>query len=184
MNGTRRSGFAGAFVAHAKRHSLCCPIGRHHQGSTASTAGKKHGSCCANQTVPGSDLFRMSQTRRGRPTHRQCDAGPDACCIWGPCWRRSSGRLAVGVSQRLPPSFHEKAIKSRTTWRPSLKFFFAWSPMPRADQREAHSISPTHRPPFPDLSPLRRTARSGQGRAAFARRSVPLTTRTVLKPGA
>src|SRR5258706_6522236 len=38
--------------------------------------------------------------------------------------------------------------------------------------------------PFPSLSGLFRTARSGQGRAGFARRSEPLTARTVLEDGA
>src|SRR5216684_5917271 len=42
---------------------------------------------------------------------------------------------------------------------------------------------PLQLPPFPSLSALFRTARSGQGRAGFARRSEPLTARTVLKDG-
>src|SRR5882762_5935938 len=40
---------------------------------------------------------------------------------------------------------------------------------------------PLQLPPFPSLSALFRTARSGQGRAGFARRSEPLTARTVLE---
>src|ERR1019366_4138000 len=42
---------------------------------------------------------------------------------------------------------------------------------------------PLQLPPFPSLSGLFRTARSGQGRAGFARRSEPLTARTVLEDG-
>ena len=42
---------------------------------------------------------------------------------------------------------------------------------------------PLQLPPFPSLSALFRTARSGQGRAGFARRSEPLTARTVLEDG-
>jgi hypothetical protein len=42
---------------------------------------------------------------------------------------------------------------------------------------------PLQLPPFPSLSALFGTARSGQGRAGFARRSEPLTARTVLEDG-
>src|SRR5216684_9325308 len=42
---------------------------------------------------------------------------------------------------------------------------------------------PLQLPPFPSLSAVFRTARSGQGRAGFARRSEPLTARTVLEDG-
>ena len=68
-NGTSRSGFAGGAVGHAIRPLRCCPTGRRPPGTTASTAGNKHGSCCAGGMAPGSDPFPMSQTRRGRPTH-------------------------------------------------------------------------------------------------------------------
>ena len=80
MSGTHRSGFAGVSVARAKRPSRCCPIGRRRQGSIASIAGNKLGSCCADPTVAGNDLFRTSPMHRGRQIHRPCDAGPDACC--------------------------------------------------------------------------------------------------------
>jgi len=43
---------------------------------------------------------------------------------------------------------------------------------------------PLHGPPFPHLRRLFGTARSSQGRAGFARRSEPLTARTVPESGA
>jgi len=85
MRGTHRSGFAGVDVARAKRPSRCCQIGHRRRGFTASIAGNKPGSCRADPTVAGNNLFRTSPMHRGHQIHRQCDAGPDACCNWELC---------------------------------------------------------------------------------------------------
>jgi hypothetical protein len=58
-----------------------------------------------------------------------------------------------------------------------------------ADQREAahgcklRMVLPLQLPPFPSLRCVFGTARSGPGRAGFARRSEPWRARTVLKDG-
>jgi len=58
-----------------------------------------------------------------------------------------------------------------------------------ADQREAargckrRVVLRLQLPPFPSLRRVFGTARSGPGRAGFARRSGPWTARTVLKDG-
>jgi len=58
-----------------------------------------------------------------------------------------------------------------------------------ADQREAEQSCKLREglalqlPPFPSLRCVFGTARSGPGRAGFARRSEPWTARTVLKDG-
>ena len=89
MSGTHRSGFAGVDIVRAKRLSRCCPIGRRPQGCTASIAGNRHGSCCADSTAGGSDRFRTSPTHRGHQIHRRCD---------------SSGRQPGGAPRCFPPS--------------------------------------------------------------------------------
>ena len=53
----------------------------------------------------------------------------------------------------------------------------------RGSEGAAPREGPLQLPPFPSLRALLRTARSGQGRAGFARRSEPLTARTVLEDG-
>ena len=104
MSDTRTFGFAEVYVAGAKRPSRCCPIGRRHRESTASIAGNKPGTCCADPTVGGNDRFRTSPTHRGHQIPRRCGAGPDTCYMRELCWQRSSGRLPAGVPRYLPPS--------------------------------------------------------------------------------
>lgn len=53
-----------------------------------------------------------------------------------------------------------------------------------ADQREARQGRRFHQRPFPCIREVFGTARSRQGRAVFARRSEPLTARTVPEGGA
>jgi len=81
MSGMHRFGFAGVYVARAKRPSRCYQIGRHRRVSTASDVGNKRGSC-ADPIVAGNDRFQTSPIHRGHQIHRRCDAGPDACCNW------------------------------------------------------------------------------------------------------
>jgi hypothetical protein len=85
INSTSGSGFAGASAVPAGRHSRYCPIGRRRQGTTASTADRKPGSCCASRTATGSDAFLLSRMRRDRRNHPPCGSGRHASCIWECC---------------------------------------------------------------------------------------------------
>ena len=91
-------------VVPARRPLRCCPTGRRRQGTTASTAGNKRGSCCARRTPIGSDPFPTSPTRRDRQTRLPCDGGRNALLHLGTLL--ASKALADYRLQRLHSTHH------------------------------------------------------------------------------
>src|SRR6266542_2459987 len=89
---------------------------------------------------------------------------------------RASLRESAKIRQRRGP-LHDSLKRVKLGGREACKRGIA------ASGRSNAQRGPWQLPPFPSLSALFRTARSGQGRAVFARRSEPLTARTVLKDG-
>jgi hypothetical protein len=100
--------------------------------------------------------------------------------VKGPLAMMESARLhpykLVGLEGPLPISGFERAGETGMPSQLSAS-------RPGRKSINPSFASPLQPPPFPSICGVFRTARSCQGRAGFARRSEPLTARTVLEHG-